>query len=155
MNKKILLFSILTLVVLATVGISSVSAHGWFGLGGILEPEKVVERQNQMFEQQANLLDINVDKVKDYWAQGKNVREIVTELGISNEDLQAKMQVQRQTRLEQELQILVDNGVITQAQADTRLSAMKNMSTNGKFGRTRNGFMNKKGPCPNNNQDNQ
>lgn len=154
-NKKILVFSLLALTVLATAGVSSASAHGWFGWGGTLEPEKVVERQNQMFEQQANLFDINIDQVKEYWAQGKNMREIAEELNISDEDLQEKMQAERQVRMGQELQILVDGGVITQTQADARLSAMENMPIKGKFMHGRGGFMGKRGHRQGNNQDTQ
>ncbi len=125
MDKKILWFSLLALVVLA-IGVSSVSARGWLDREGDIDPEKVVERQSQMFEQQADLLGISIDQLKEYWAQGKNIMEIAEELGFSQEDLQEKRQAECQARLEQELQNLVENGTITQEQADARLEAMQN-----------------------------
>lgn len=153
-NNKILIFSLLVLSIFTALGISSASAHGWFHGFADIDPAKITERQNQMFENQANLLGINIDQIKEYWAQGKNMREIAEELNISDEDLQKKIQDQRKAGLEQELKILVDNGVITQAQADLRLKAMENMTMNCGFGHDRCGFIGKRGFFPKNNQDN-
>lgn len=137
MNKKTLLFSLLFSVIavfVVTIGVSSASAHGWFGWGNNLEPEKVVEMHNQMFANQAELLGISVDKLKDYWAQGTDLKEIIKELGINQKDLQAKMKEKQKEQMKQQLQILVDKDIITQEQSDNRLKAMEQRMTNDNFG---------------------
>lgn len=104
-------------------GASAVSAHG--GWGGNISQEEVVKHQQTMFESQANLLGVNVSEVKDAWAQGKGLKELATEKGISEADLKTKLQAERKKQHEQHLKALVDAGVITQAQADQRLQFME------------------------------
>lgn len=142
MNKKTLLFSFLALAVLAgaaTISSASAQSRGWFGGFGNVDPEKTAERQSQMFEQQADLLGVNVDKIKEYWAQGKNMKEIAEELGLSQEDLRAKTKELRQENMQQHLQSLVDSGVITQEQADSRIQIMESGADYGKFGHGKGG----------------
>jgi len=100
-------------------GASAVSAYG--GWGGIISPEEVVKHQQTMFESHAEILGLNVSEVKDAWAQGKNLKELATEKGISEADLKTKLQAERKKQHEEHLKALVDGGVITQAQADQRL----------------------------------
>ncbi len=135
MKKKTLLFSLLALGVLTVVGIQTVSARGLFMGGRNIDPDTLAQNQQDMFEHQAELLGITVDQVKIYWAQGKNVQEIATELGISQEQLQEKMAAERQAVMKANLQTLVDKGIITQAQADSRLQFMTENAASGKFGR--------------------
>lgn len=139
MNKKIL-FSVLALGLLFTLGMNSALAQGWFHNRENFDPEKIVARQTEMFENHANLLGINVNEMKEYWAAGKNLKEIATELNISDEDLRLKMQESRQERMQESLNTLVENGVITQRQADSRLTFMQDRMNNfdgqmGKFGK--------------------
>ena len=132
------MFSILSLSFLM-IGLNIASAHGLFGSGGFgqngsIEPEKIVERQNQIFNHQAELLGTSVDQVKKYWAEGKNVKEMAEELGISQDDLEAKIKTVRESHLRDRLQVLVDNGVITKEQADSRLQTMQNRIGQRNFG---------------------
>lgn len=137
MKKKILLSSLVILGVLGLLGAGVVLAHGGFGFGwmGIFNPEKFIERQQTMFQNQADLLGISVDKIKNYWAEGKNLKEIAEAEGITDEQLQEKMKQMREENMKTQLQTLVDRGIITQEQADKRLNFMKEQMTNGKFGR--------------------
>jgi transposase-like protein len=63
--------------------------------------------------------------VKDAWASGKNISEIAKENGITETQLQTKIQAERQEQQKERMDALVSQGVITRAQADQHLSIMK------------------------------
>lgn len=118
---------------IASVGIMSAFAMGpGMGFGKSLTPDELATRHAQMFEQHASLLGVSVADVKTAWAQGKNLFTLAKERGISETDLQAKMRTLRETEMKEHLQSLVSKGVITQAQADSRLAYMKSNSSVGK-----------------------
>lgn len=139
LNKKMLWtgVSALTLVGLVTAtgaSAASLSAEknsmatfgrmGGHGLHlGIGDPDRFLERLTS----EASMLGISVDEMKSYWSQGKGVKEIATEKGITEEQLKTKMQAAAETKIKAELKTLVDKGIITQAQADARLATMKAM----------------------------
>lgn len=75
----------------------------------------------QRLSSEASLLGITLDEMKSFWSQGKSVKEIAAEKGISETDLAAKMKAQRLETMKSELATLVSEGKLTQAQADTRL----------------------------------
>lgn len=130
---KFLICSLLAVGIATLIGVNMVSAHGWFGNNANLDLETIVEKQNRMFEEKASFLGISVDKIKEYWVQGRNIKEIAEEIGIGEEVLQEKMKQARQGKTKERLQILVDNEVITQAQADQRLQFMEERFENGKM----------------------
>lgn len=133
--KKILTYSFITAGLIGALSIGGVSAHGWFGLDEDATPEEVAQRQELMFEKKADLLGISVDQVKEAWAQGKNFKELAQEQGITQEELQTRMRETNQERMEAHLQALVDGGVITQAQADSRLQNMQDKIASGQMKR--------------------
>jgi hypothetical protein len=101
------------------LGAGIASAHGW---GAKLDPQEIADRQTAMFQEQADLLGLDVAAVKDAWSQGKDLHAIATEKGISREDLRARMDAKRKEQQKARVQALVEKGVITQAQADARLA---------------------------------
>lgn len=118
------------------IGANSVYARGmswggWFGPSATAE--ETASRHQTMFQEQANLLGVSVDDVKNAWAQGKNMRDLAKEKGITNEQLQQKMKDSRDAQMKTRIQTLVDKGVITQAQADQRLKFTQTMQN--KFGK--------------------
>lgn len=136
MSKKYLAYTILPALALVLAGTGIASAHGWFGGFGNVTPEEVAQRQETMFQNKAELFGISVDEMKNYWAEGKNFKEIAEAEGISQEELQERMAEARQEQMRNHLQALVDNGVISQDQADQRLQFMEERMTNGgKMGR--------------------
>ncbi len=135
MKKKLAAYAILPVLALATLGASTASAHGWFGFGQAQTPEQVAQVHTQMFQQQADLLGVSVEDIKNAWAQGKTLEDLATEKGITLEQLRQKMQEQRQAHIKTQLQQLVSQGVITQAQADQRLQVMQTQGANGKMGK--------------------
>ena len=131
--KKLLTLSLLTVGLITMVGVSAVSAHGWFW--GQASPEETAEKQAEMFTQKAEVMGISEEALKNGWAQGKNMMEIAEEQGITQEELKAKMQELKKAKMQEYLQAMVDNGVITQEQADQRLQFMeeKGMMMRGGF----------------------
>ncbi len=131
MKKKYLLYAATPLIGLGLLGAGIASAHGkgGFGFGPMMmpnaTPEQVATHQQEMFQQQATLLGVPVDQVKEKWADGKTIQEIATEQGITADQLREKMQTARQAQVKAQLQTLVDKNIITQAQADRRLKAME------------------------------
>jgi hypothetical protein len=141
MKKKYIMYAVLPVMAFAVVGISTASAHGMFGFGlNKATPEQIAQSQTDMFTQQANLLGISVDEVKSAWASGKSLNDLAKEKGITQDQLRQKMQDLRQQQMKSYLQTLVDKGVITQAQADSRLSFVQT-NQSGKLGKgMRHGF---------------
>lgn len=122
----------------AALGIMSASAMGWGGMmGGTLSPDDLATRQNTMFTQHASLIGATVDEVKNAWAQGKSFADLAKEKGVTQDQLQTKLQSARLEQMKSELATLVSKGVITQAQADQRLTFMQNKISSGAgfFGR--------------------
>ncbi len=121
-------------LLLSTVAVPSlVSAHGMFGMGvANLTPAEQATRATEQFTREAQVLGITIDEVKSYWAQGKGLREIATEKGISEETIKTKMTELRKTEMKERLATLVSQGVITQAQADSRLAAVEKLQASGK-----------------------
>ncbi len=142
MKKKVLISSLVSLGFLGLVGASVASANGYFGWNRNIDPKIFAENQQVMFQQEANFLGITVEEVKNYWAQGKGLKEIAKELNIDNAQLMEKMKQAQLDKMKLSLQSLVDSGVITQSQADSRLKAMESKLNNGKFGqKMKRGFM--------------
>ena len=144
--KKILMYSFLTAGLVGVLSVGVVSAQGWFGDRGNsnLSPEEVAQRQEVMFQQKADFLGISVDEVKEAWADGKRFKELAEEQGITLEELKAQMGEARQERMEAHIQAMVDNGVITQEQADQKSEYMQERSENGYMGK---GFHKRSGEC--------
>ncbi|MFH0852661.1 MAG: hypothetical protein V1845_03600 [bacterium] len=141
MKSKYLIYSLVPLLGLsAFIGVNAASAHGFFGLFGNLTPDQIATQQQTMFQKQADLLGISVDDIKNAWAEGKSLKTLAEEKGISQEQLQAKVKEARLQQIKSDLQTLVEKGVITQAQADKRLQFMQNQSANGKQGKGMRGF---------------
>ncbi len=110
-------------VALSLLGASVVSAHGMWGKN--ISPEEVAKHHQTMFENQANILGIEISEVKAAWAEGKGLKELALEKGISEADLKVKLQAERKKHHEERLKALVTAGVITQAQADQRMQFME------------------------------
>jgi len=121
--KKYSIYGILPLAVLALFITNTASAHGW-GWGKNIDPQELAQRQQEMFQEQADLLGTTTDKVKDSWAKGQTLADLAGELGISETDLQAKLKANRLAELKTNLQTLVTQGIISQAQADQRYNFM-------------------------------
>ncbi|MBI4708778.1 MAG: hypothetical protein HY764_01075 [Candidatus Portnoybacteria bacterium] len=130
MKKRYLLYLILPVMGLAIAGVAS--AQGWFhfgmfgmGTANNATPEQMAQQQQTMFQKEADLLGVGIDDVKNAWAQGKTLEELAKEHNITTEQLKQKMTDQRKQQMTDYLKTLVDQGVITQAQADQRMQFME------------------------------
>ena len=143
-NKlKIVAYSAIPLVGLAMLSANIASAHGFDGFGGMFgmrsnasgNSAEFSANLQTRFQNEANLLGISVDGVKAGWAQGKTLEEIAAANNITTDQLQQKFKDQRIANMKTNLQSLVSSGVITQAQADSRLSFMQSNLDNAKTGK--------------------
>lgn len=138
MKNKLLIYAIFPVIGLGLYGLNMASANGLFGgFGGVanMTPDQIVERQQNMFQNEAGLLGISVEDIKNGWAEGKSLVEIAADHGITKEALQQKMKDAQTAQLKLQLQTLVDKGVITQAQADKRMQFVSQQFESGKFHR--------------------
>ena len=136
--KKTTLFRVL----IPVFGVASITALGasaqalWMG---DQDPVDIATRQQERFSQEAELLGISTDVVKDGWVRGKSLEEIAKEKGIDEEELRSRIQQKHQEQMQAHLQVLVDQGVLTQAQADQRIESVQDMIEGGqqvpRFGR--------------------
>jgi len=129
MKKKYLIIP--AFAVLALFGTGTAFAYG--GPGKIMpnvDPATFATHWGEQMQQQADLLGITLDELKADWAAGKTFQEIVKEKGISQADLQAKMKAARLAQQTKMLQVLVDQGKITSAQAEARLKVVQSLSDN-------------------------
>lgn len=136
MKNKLLLYAIFPVIGLGLLGFNAANAHGLFGgFGGVanMTPDQIVDRQQNMFQNEANLLGISVDDIKNGWAEGKTLLQIAQDRGITKEVLQQKMEDAQTAQLKSQLQTLVDKGVITQAQADKRMQFVNQQFSTGKY----------------------
>lgn len=129
--KKKILFLVLIFGLLVMVGANSALARGWFSNGSELNSEELVNKHQEMFLKKANLLGITPEAMKEYWSQGKDLREIANEMGLSLEDLEIKMKEKRESQMRERMSFLVEKGLITQEQAEKRL----NFENQGVFSR--------------------
>lgn len=141
MNKKYLKYGILpSFLALALIGSAGLaSAHGMGFFGSQATPQEVATQHAEMFQHQADLLGVSVDEIKAAWVAGKDLRTLAQEKGITDEQIKTKMQELHKQKMKEHLQALVDQGVITQAQADQRAQVMETKLQNGRhdkgFGR--------------------
>lgn len=147
-NKKIITYALVSVLGLsALTGVASARGFGGgFGLGASnLSADEIASRQQTMFQNEANLLGIEVSKIIEGWSQGKTLQQIAKDNGITQDQLAAKLKAKHDVQLKTQLQTLVSKGIITQAQADQRLSIMQNKANTKSIAGGRGGKMGGKG----------
>ena len=141
MQRKALIYAFVPAALsFGLLAVNVASAHGFLGGFGTLSPDEIAARQQTLFQTEAQILDISVDELKNAWAAGKTFQQIAQDKGVSQEQLQERFKAARMQHMKTQLQVLVDKGVITQAQADLRLQFMQQRMEN-KAGRMGKRFM--------------
>lgn len=141
-KKKLFIYSVLPVLGLSFLSVNFAFAHGGFGGFDNLTQDQVAERQQNMFQREADILGISVDEVKNAWADGKTVKQLMDEKGIDPTQIQQRMKDAHSQQMKKHLQILVDKNIITQAQSDNRLQTMQSSIQSGaKKGRMGMGMM--------------
>lgn len=120
-RKRIAYTSLLALALFLSLG--TTKADAFFG-GSKMSIEDRVASQQKMFEEKAKILGVSAEEIKNAWASGQNIKDFAKSKGISETELKAKMQAYQLEQMKTELKALVDKGVITQAQMDSRLKFM-------------------------------
>ena len=125
-HKKLLAYAVLPVLSMGLFTALPAAASGLFGMGNSATPDEIASHHQSMFQEQASLIGATVDEVKNAWADGKNFLDLAKEKGVTEEQLKTKMQAARTAHLKTQLKTLLEKGIITQAQADKRLTAMQN-----------------------------
>jgi hypothetical protein len=120
------------LAVIPFMGLSMFTSSAAMAHAAAPSPDQVADRQQHFFQREADLLGITIDEVKSAWAEGKRLMEIAKDHGISKDVLKERRMAQAKAHTEEHLQILVDEGVITQEQADARKQMMMERMEKGK-----------------------
>ncbi len=143
MKQKFFAYALLPMLGLGLLGpgVASAMGFGWFGGFGNVDPDKTATRFQNMFQNQSQIHGDNVDELKEAWADGKTIKQLMDEKDITQEQVQARMKDAQLQQLKSQLQALVSKGVITQAQADKRLQAMQNQLQNSSGRKGKMGFM--------------
>lgn len=79
------------------------------------------------FENEAKILGMTTEEVKNAWAEGKSIFDLAAEKGISTTTINAKMTEARDLEIKTKMNALVASGVLTEAQADKRIATMKKL----------------------------
>jgi competence protein ComGC len=142
MKNKLFAYTVFpALLGFGLLGASAVSACGLGGWGwgfgfsnATSSPDIIASRLTALFQYEAQILGISVDDVKNAWADGKTIKQIMQEKNISQDQVNKNIKDYQIQQYKTQLQTLVSKGVITQAQADKRLQYMQNkiQNSNGK-----------------------
>ncbi len=133
------MYSFLTVGLIGILGAGVASAQGWFGFDA--------QKQEVIFQKKAEFLGISTDQMKNAWAEGKNFNQIAEEHGITKEQIQERTKEARelkQERMNSHLQAMVDNGTITQEQANQKIQYIQDKFENNP---DRKGFYHGFGKC--------
>lgn len=131
-KTKLLKFAAVPVLAFSLMGAATTSAHGLFGfMAANATPDEIATDQTDAFNRESEILGLSVDDIKNAWAEGKDLRTLAQEKGISDDAIQAKMKELRTAEINARLKTLVEKGVITQTQADTRLAFEKKMLEEG------------------------
>ena len=91
--KKAGALSALGIVALGVMSVSAMGMGGMTGMmGGSLTPDEIATRQGVMFQEQATLIGATTDEVTSAWAEGKDFKTLAKEKGVTEAQLQAKLQ---------------------------------------------------------------
>lgn len=118
--KVYIILAVLPVLLVSVLALSFVSAHGWFGM-----LEDGTEHKGMMFEQKAALLGMSIEEMKDMWTEGKNFHEMKEESGFVKGEFKMHMKEGMEERMAEHLQSLIDQGLITQEQADQKSEFME------------------------------
>lgn len=135
MREKFLTFSILSILILNFL-IPNIAhakgSNGFFWSFPNIKIDQWAEKLQSWFQNVANILGLTVDEVKNYWAEGKNIKQIIEEKGISQEEIKKRIKENCLSQLKSQLQFLVEKGIITQEQADKRYQVMEKQIQEGR-----------------------
>jgi len=156
MKKKFLMIGLPVIGGLALAGVGIASAAGMLGGGMVagpmqsagaiglaglaVAPGQWASDQAAAFQAEAGALGLSESVIAAGWAQGETLSQIASANGISSSQLQADLKNYAQTQEQADLQALVSQGTITQAQMASRLQFEQTQAANLKAKGFRGGF---------------
>lgn len=123
MKKKVLVGLMIGAMSLGFWGIDSALAFG--PMGWNVSGEDFTSRFQSMVDNFSKNLGIASEKIKQGWSEGKSMLQIAEDNGLTQEQVHEKMQSARKEQMKTQLQALVSKGILTQAQADSRIKFME------------------------------
>lgn len=121
-KRNISAFALIIGGALTIGGLSVVSAHG----GGFFKNLTSGEGKEIMLEKKAEFFGLSVDELKTKISDGQNLRTIADEQGITQEQMfQHKLDTKKEL-----IQALVQEGTLTQEQADQKIERMEKWHAN-------------------------
>lgn len=120
-NRKYIGLAAIPIMALALIGAGGASAQGPLSNGA---GDYATNLQDK-FQREAEVLGVSIDVIKEAWSQGKTLLQLAQDQGIDQTELQNKLKEARKTSMKDRLQTLVNQGIITQTQADQRYSFME------------------------------
>jgi hypothetical protein len=126
MKNKFIVYAVVPVVLsVGLIGANAAAAHGMFGPASNLSPDEIVSFQQNIFTKESQILGISEAELKADWALGKTFNQIIQDRKLDKTQIEQRMKDAQAVQMKAQLQTLVDKGVITEAQADSRLAAMQ------------------------------
>ena len=113
--KKVYILSAIALFAITLAGVTSA--------GFMRFAERNPEKFNQMIEKKADMFGLDTEEVKAHLESGKTLGEIISETGLTKEEMFERKQEYMTDRINQ----MVADGELTQEQADKKLEWMESM----------------------------
>ena len=124
--KKTYIMTAAVIIAATFVGVAAASV-GHLGFFGRDFVDKPVGGHQVMLEKKAEILGLDVEALQAKLNEGQTMQEIFESQGITKEDFMLKNQEQMHERMEERLNLLVEEGRITQEQANEKLKKMMEM----------------------------
>jgi hypothetical protein len=126
MKNKFIVYAVVPVVLsVGLIGANAAAAHNMFRPASNLSPDEIVSFQQNIFTKESQILGISEAELKADWALGKTFNQIIQDRKLDKTQIEQRMKDAQAVQMKAQLQTLVDKGVITEAQADSRLAAMQ------------------------------
>lgn len=135
MKKYALLAAVIFIA--TSAGIAAAHWGGGMGLNNIDGECPFPEKREEMIARKAETLGLDSEQVLSKMEEGKTLKEIIDESGITREEIQEAHKSQMVEHLNQ----LVADGKITREQADEKLEWLENREGKGFPGKMRGHFL--------------
>lgn len=120
MNKTTLIYTLALVGVIAVVGVSTTLGYGFLKNGSGFKGHGI--KSEKSLEDKAEFFGLSVDELQSRLDEGKTFQDIIEEQGLDKDELLAEFKEQKKARMEAYLNELVEDGELTQEEADERLS---------------------------------
>lgn len=125
MKKHYAIIPTVALVTILSAGAASAYGSPIF-YGDKADPQVIANNWEFKLTQDAKILGISLEEMKNYWSQGQDIWSIAKEKGLSQENIRTSRQNAQQEMMKLWLANLVSQEKISQEQANLRLASIEN-----------------------------